>query len=378
MSYILKQYDYNLAYFDIYYDIEGFRVENFEIVETNKHLLPLNLIQSNDGMAKWLKNRSVPKNREFVDKFLSKLGLNYNNTKGIIDICKGLSLNDSYWVVEQNFKKNYKECNLYENRFNRILSSIAFTGYGSNDKSSFRSSPELTTNGMLAKCWRRIDKKIYLYKAGTSGFANSGKEPYSEFYASQIAKAMNIKHVDYNINKWKDKLCSSCEIFTDIDHSYMPIGYLVEKGGLKAVMEYIKDLGKEYYEDLLDMIVFDAIILNTDRHYGNFGLIIDNKTNKPISFAPLFDHGSSLFVYAMDDDEFTSIDTLVEYANTRSAIMYSDFVQIAKLYMGKKQIDKIKKLINFKFKKHPKYNLSDKRLKLIEKFIQIRIQELLS
>ena len=45
MSYILNQYDNHLAYFDIYYDIEGFRVENFKIVESNKHLLPLNLKQ---------------------------------------------------------------------------------------------------------------------------------------------------------------------------------------------------------------------------------------------------------------------------------------------------------------------------------------------
>ena len=52
MSYILKQYDNHLAYFDIYYDIEGFRVENFKIVEINKHLLPLNLKQDNEGMAK--------------------------------------------------------------------------------------------------------------------------------------------------------------------------------------------------------------------------------------------------------------------------------------------------------------------------------------
>ena len=40
MSYILKQYDYHLAYFDIYYDIDGFRVEKFKINESNKHLLP--------------------------------------------------------------------------------------------------------------------------------------------------------------------------------------------------------------------------------------------------------------------------------------------------------------------------------------------------
>ena len=80
----------------------------------------------------------------------------------------------------------------------------------------------------------------------------------------------------------------------------------------------------------------------------------------------------------MDNDEFISFETLIEYANTRTAIMYSDFVQTAKTYMTKNQIDKIKKLINFKFKKHPKYNLPDKRLKLIEKFIQVRVQELLS
>lgn len=377
MSYILKQYDHHLAYFDIYYDVEGFRVENFRIVEKNKHLLPLNLKQDNQGMAKWLKNRSIPKNREFVDKFLSKIGLNHNNTKGIIDICKGLSLNDSYWVVEETFGKTFNECNLYENRFNNILALIAFTGYGSSVKSPFMSSPELTTNGMLAKCWRRVDGKIYLYKAGTSGFVNSGKEPYSEFYASQIAEAMGIKHVDYNIKRWKDKLCSTCELFIDINHSYIPIGHLVETGGLKAVVEYVKALGDDYYEQLLDMIVFDALTLNTDRHYGNFGVIVDNKENKIVEFAPLFDHGASLFCYAMDNDEFTSIETLSEYAKTRTAIMYSDFIETAKLYIGKNQIEKIKKLINFKFKKHSKYNLPDKRLKLIEQYIQKTVQELL-
>ena len=110
--YILKQYDYSLAKFNIYYDESGFRVTDF-LVLTKKELLPLNLIPTNEGLADWLKKRSVPKNREFVDSFLAKLGLNHNNTKGIIDICKGLSLNDSYWVVDESFNKDFKSCNLY-------------------------------------------------------------------------------------------------------------------------------------------------------------------------------------------------------------------------------------------------------------------------
>ena len=63
-------------------------------------------------------------NEQNVELMLSKLGLNHNNTKGIIDVCKGLSLNDSYWVVENTFNKTFKECNLYENRF--IYSLLKF------------------------------------------------------------------------------------------------------------------------------------------------------------------------------------------------------------------------------------------------------------
>ncbi|MCR4897966.1 MAG: hypothetical protein K5892_01950 [Acholeplasmatales bacterium] len=375
--YLLKQYDNILAKFNIYYDESGFRVSDFLIIG-DKSKLPLNLDLSNEGMAEWLRKRSVPKNREFVDKFLSKLGLNHNNTKGIIDICKGLSLNDSYWVCEDDFNKSFKECNLYDNRFNNILGLIAFTGYGSSIKSKFMSSPELTTTGQLAKCWRRINGKIYLYKSGTTGYSNSGLEPYSEYYASQIANIMNINHVDYNLAKWKGKLCSTCKLFTDINHSYMPIGYLVNKGGMDAVIKYLKELGNDFFEAFVDMIVFDAVIMNTDRHYGNFGLIIDNMTNRPISFAPIFDNGAGLLPYAVDNDEFKSLDNLLEYTKTRNAVMYNDFIDTAKKYMTKRQKDMLKKLINFKFKKHSRYNLNDKRLKLLEKIIKIRIELLLN
>ena len=93
-------------------------------------------------------------------------------------------MNDSYWVVQEDCKDLFKDTNLYHNSFNTNIASIAFTGYGSYTRTSFRSSPEFTTNGMLAKSWRRRKNNILLYKSGTEGFANSGLEPYSEYYAS--------------------------------------------------------------------------------------------------------------------------------------------------------------------------------------------------
>ena len=76
----------------------------------------------------------------------------------------GLSVNDSYWIVPEGFEGKFKDCNLFENGFDKALSLIAWTGFGSVRPSGFSSSPEFTTNGNLRKGWRRIGGKIMLYK----------------------------------------------------------------------------------------------------------------------------------------------------------------------------------------------------------------------
>ena len=374
MGYILKQYDTDLMKFDIFNDFDGMTTKISWTNKSKKYLLPLDLQDNNDSLTKWIKGRTIPSNRAYVENFLAKLGLNEKDSKGIIDICKGLSLNDSYWIVDEHFSGSFEKYNLYNNPFSSTIAWIAFTGYGSVNRTTFRSSPEFTTNGMLAKCWRRVGGKIMLYKSGTEGFANSGKEPYSEFYAYQIAEAMGLNVVKYNLSVWKGKLCSTCELFTDIDTSYIPIGRLVKEGGVRAVLKYLKEIGEVYYQAVIDMFVFDAVICNTDRHFGNYGVLVDNKTNEIKDIAPIFDNGLSLFHYAIDDD----LMDIKAYAKTRTPATYPDFVEFARETMSKRQKDMLRKLLEFKFKKNPRYNLDDKRLKIIEKFINDRAKELLS
>ena len=203
MNYILKQYDIELMKFSMENTNDGLKVNISWLSDENRHLLPLDLEATDESLIKWLKGRTIPRNRAYVSNFLSRMGLNEKDTKGIIDICQGLSLNDSYWIVKEDCEETFKEKNLYENSFNTNIAAIAFTGFGSFTRSTFRSSPEFTTNGMLAKSWRRLQGKTLLYKSGTEGFANSGLEPYSEFYAGQVADAMGINHVKYKLSKWK-------------------------------------------------------------------------------------------------------------------------------------------------------------------------------
>ena len=374
MNYILKQFDNDLLYFSMENTNDGLQVHIISVDEKMKSQIPLDLDINDKSLKRWLEKRTVPRNRAYVSNFLARIGLNEKDTKGIIEICQGLSLNDSYWVVKEDCKDLFEDKNLYTNSFNTNIASIAFTGYGSYTKSSFRSSPEFTTNGMLAKSWRRIKGKVLLYKSGTEGFANSGLEPYSEFYASQIARTMGLNHIDYDLSQWKGKICSTCELFTSPDVSFIPIGRLVRDGGIESVIDYYRNLGDNYYQELIDMLVFDAVILNEDRHFGNFGLLVDSHANKIIAPAPIFDNGLSLLCYAMEGD-FEDTNT---YVSTRLPATYQDFILFVKPLMTFRQKDKLRKLINFKFDKNTRYKLSNKRLKQLEKIIQERVILLLN
>ncbi|WP_301082333.1 hypothetical protein [Thomasclavelia cocleata] len=218
-----------------------------------------------------------------------------------------------------------------------------------------------------------MNGRILLYKSGTEGFANSGLEPYSEYYASQIAKAMELRYVEYGLSQWKGKLCSTCELFTSMDVSFISIGRLVKTGGIEAVRSYYLNLGDDFYQKLIDMLVFDAIILNEDRHFGNFGVLIDSHTNEIIAPAPIFDNGLSLLCYAMDDD-FKNIN---EYIKTRQPASYQDFISYVKPLMNNRQREKVRKLLDFHFQSSFKYKLNRKRLKQLEFIIQERSKALL-
>ncbi|MBE7054490.1 MAG: XRE family transcriptional regulator [Ruminococcaceae bacterium] len=374
-SYELKLYDETLLTFNMAEKgLEGLVAEIDYIDKDKKNIFPLDLEVSNAGIIKWLRKRVIPKNRRFVDEILKTLNLSQNDTKGIIDVCKGLSLNDSYWVVPKGFEGKFSEYNLYENRFSEILSLVAYTGVGSSNK-AFSTSPELTTNGMLPKAWRFVENDgIYLYKGGTDGAVNSGKEPYSEYYASQIAAAMGLNAVKYELENWKGILASKCKLFTDIDTSFIPVGRIVTDGGIAACLEYYKSLGNEFYEQLKSMLVFDAVIYNEDRHFGNFGILRNNHTGEILAPAPIFDNGLSLFNFAMDED----FKDLESYAKTRTTPYGVSFETICTEAIGKKQISELRKLIGFKFNRHKTMNLSEERLCSIEKLLQTRISQLIS
>lgn len=382
--YILKLFDKPLVSFEMVSQGKNFEVEVLSFNEDCKDLFPLSWEKSRtpycgaeeiaQDLTRWLKHRTIPSNRAYVTNFLARLGLSEYDKEGIIALCKGLSLNDCYWVDNSEQPSEFDKVNLYDNKLSRTLASLAFTGEGKPWSHRFASTPELTTNGALAKCWRRIDGQIFLYKEGSVGAKNTGNEPLSEFYAAQVAEAMGVSHVPYAPTKWKGHFCSKCPLFTSKQYGFVSAGSLVKSGGFAAVAEWYNSLGSEYREALANMVVFDAVIYNRDRHFGNFGVLVDNAENKIVAPAPLFDHGLSLFPFAMGDD-FDDLDTIAKQTYPAA---YSSFEGQALEMMGAQQRQELQSLHNFTFKKHPQHNWPEKRLRAVEKFVRQQAAKLLA
>ena len=164
--YTLKIYDEPLIKFNME-NRPTLKIFDITVLSSQINLFPEALKKevTSETIREFLTQRIVPKNRTFVKNILEAQNLDYRDIKGIIDISKGLSLTDCYWITTDDNLK-FEDYNLYDNNFSEVLSLIAFTGYSSKVK-GIATSPEFTTDGALPKAWRRIEKEVFLYKGST-------------------------------------------------------------------------------------------------------------------------------------------------------------------------------------------------------------------
>lgn len=130
-----------------------------------------------------------------------------------------------------------------------------------------------------------------------------------------------------------------------------------------------------YINELSDMLVADALILNQDRHLGNFGFLINNDTGVIIGTAPLYDHNLQILPYAYESD-LINIDEYCDRVKISSQL-YDDLIYTARQFITKSQKDRLSNMTDFRFRKHTIYNLQDTRLDKINVMIKNQVDKLL-
>lgn len=393
-TYQLKLYDRALAQFQFEPTLTGFRASCLEVDSSAVHLLPLNLgqVQSDVELARFLESRRIPKGRTYLEEVLRPYGLAPSDTKGIIDLSRGVSVNDAYSIVPADDDIPYGEYNLFDNTFDEVLQIIAYTGAIPHGVVGTGRPSDLTPSGAFPKTWRQVGGKLVLYKAGSAAAApNYGREPYSEQLAWQVAHAVGVDAVPYQLAEWQGKLCSTCELFNDRDTAFVPFELclpsdLAQLCDFELTLAYFAELGDEAVEHFKSMAVFDSIIANTDRHSGNFGVLRDNRTGEILGTAPLFDHNVSLF--SRDFDEQLIVPDLQARLADAPGIMDATLDWQGRAMMGDVQRAQVEALADFSFDgggfieeyrslRPEGKRISEKRLAALSSFICARAAQLL-
>lgn len=312
----------------------------------------------------WVKDRTPPKHREYIGDLLKSLNL--GTVEDIIKFSKGLSLTDTFWVKPENVDLKWKDVNLYDNDFDITISKIAFEGglYGLQFSTT---SPEFVTDGVLPKCWHKDKQGIYLKKGGTSSFKNSGNEPISEYLATQVLEILEYPHVKYNLENYRGKLASSCELITSKEVSMIPAFYLCSS--YDSLIHYCEE--NNFIDDLYRMFIFDFIICNSDRHLRNIGFLFNSDTYEILGLAPIYDNGVGMLSYYVIGDD------LEQYLKDYIPRLYDSFEAFTPIFKSKLSIPhNIERLLEFQFTPHPL--IKDKnRLNFLSNFIRERARQFL-
>lgn len=138
-----------------------------------------------------------------------------------------------------------------------------------------------------------------------------GYESVYEVMTSRVADLLGFNHCKYDLVHAKIKLGSkemivnltkSKSFKNDYESRLTAEQYL----GMNEVDVYDKEeclsylLNSSFKEDICNMLVFDYIICNRDRHGANIEFLVIDES---IRLAPIFDNGSSLFAPAFRDKD---------------------------------------------------------------------------
>lgn len=217
------------------------------------------------------------------------------------------------------------------------------------------------------------DNYKYLVKSGRDNGQKESSilEPVTECICYELANLMEIDCAEYTLEEKQGKLFSVSKWFYDEEEeNFYSANKLMRILNISRDNLYNKlvEAFPQIKTDLNNMIVFDYIVNNTDRHLKNFGFL---EKNEILRFSPLYDNGLALGSHIDEED---LINETIE-----DLLLDSDYAKCFES-SNSKQLDLVDKHslnVNIDFEKvidkYRKY-FSEKRIDFILQLLRHRIE----
>lgn len=251
-------------------------------------------LQNLDNFYHWCASRMLTLDREYAKEILNSIGASQSATdRDRAQIALSyhcLSLMDIYWIRGSEEETDFAGLNLFENHLSSAFIDVSLRGKQITIGNSYLIAGDLSTQGCYPKAWIRRKDGFYLLKDGDTDAVEH------ELLASKICRCFDVNQVRYEEEWYDGQKVSASRILTSLDYSIVPVEYfeIYCRNQEMNSMEYILKLdGYSYYM----MNIIDYLVGNTDRHWSNWGLLVDNETNKPIRLYDLMDFNRAFQSY---------------------------------------------------------------------------------
>lgn len=333
-------------------------------------------IPNKKDLNEWWYGRAIPASRLGIRAALEKMEV--SRPEQLLMKCYGLSLSDQYWMRPKDSSLSWSAVNFFENDFSDDVGNILF-GQPADRREINMMSPCNTSDGWLKKKWKIVNGKRCLIKAGSNPFL---QEPLNEALAAKLhGRLGGQNYVDYSL-LWENGIpYSICEDFVNTDTEFVSaasINRSMKKSSQNSAYEHFMQacgrLGIPGMKEFLDyMLVFDYLMANTDRHFGNFGAIRNVRTLEWIGPAPVFDNGTSLWhdKLAKSINGYDAVETKPFYTDAdRQMKLVSDYswIPFEQIEMMEDDIRSV-----FALSEH----MEEERTEAIVKAVNIRIGDMI-
>lgn len=257
----------------------------------------------------WIAARSVPALRPHAEDRLRELG--FGSAVELLVRGYGASLSDQYWLRPEGDHSAWDDVSCFTNEFPQELGRYLLPHNRGTEPSLatalartpslLERSPDSSLGGNLSKRWVINGAGRFLLKGGRATYF---QQPFNELVATMLCHRLGVECVLYGMQfgsglaQW----WSICPCMVDDRTELVPAHQLLtshRRPNHVSLFDFYVGLceahGVEARRAVEGMLVVDHIMANSDRHWNNFGVLVDSETREWLRCAPVFDTGESLW-----------------------------------------------------------------------------------
>ncbi len=256
-------------------------------------------LNNRENFYHWCASRILTLDRKYAKEILNSIGAKQAVTdkeRAKIAISyHGLSLTDVYWIKLDHEKVFFSDLSLFRYSLSGAFADVSLNGRSLTVQNTELLAPndaagDIGTQGVAPKAWIRKDDTFYLLKDGEE------RDVKAELLASKIARCFDVESVAYEPDTFEGKAVSRSRIITSEEKSLVS-AEAVEIYCANHELDLDAFVMKKAARAFHMMNLIDYLVGNNDRHWGNWGFLVSNDTNRLEKLYPLMDFNKSFLAY---------------------------------------------------------------------------------